>query len=77
MRDTCRCGCYVDLGSELQIVPNGGQASEPSEGFLLDERLDVRPPRASSREGSAPPALNTPDGITPELHGHFPSYCHA
>jgi hypothetical protein len=55
MRDTCRRGRYVDLGSELQIVPNGGsKPSKPSEDLLLDELLNVRHLRTSSREGSAP-----------------------
>ena len=77
MRDTCRRGRYVDLGSELQIVPNGGsKPSEPSEDLLLDELLDVRHLVRARARGLAP-ALNISDIIAPELHGHFPSYCHA
>jgi hypothetical protein len=77
MRDTYRRGRYVDLGSELQIVPNGG--SKPlsrSEDLLLDELLDVHH-LVRARARGLPPALNIPDIIASELHGHFPSYCHA
>jgi hypothetical protein len=54
-------------------VPNGGsKPSKPSEDLLLDELLNVRHLRTSSREGSGPPALNIPDIIASELHEHFP-----
>jgi len=57
MRDTRRRGCYVDLGSELQFVPNGGsKPSKLSEDLLLDELLDVRHLVRARARGLAPRA---------------------
>jgi len=72
MRDTCRRGRYVDLGSEWQIVPNGGsKPSEPSEDLLRDEVLDVRH-LVRARARGLPRLSTSIDIIAPEPHGISP-----
>lgn len=64
MRGTCRRGRYVDLGIELQIVPNSGsRASEPSEDLLLNELLSVYHLVRARARALSPPGLNIPDSI--------------